>query len=294
MGQELVESSSIARDVFQQADSALGESISQLCFTGDAASLALTENTQPAILTHSVATLRVLESAGIRASAAAGHSLGEYSAHVAAGTLSLADAVRTVRQRGRLMQQAVPVGEGAMSAILGLEAESVRRLCEQHADGGVVSPANLNTPSQIVIAGGRAAVGRVMQAAQDAGARKVVPLQVSAPFHCSMMEPAATGLLPILTELQFNNPAIPVYSNVDAAPIASGDDARNALHRQVASSVRWCETIERMLADGVERFIEVGPGKVLTGMMRGIDKKIPIQHTADARALEKTLEISLA
>lgn len=294
MGRELTAKSAIASLVFEQADRAMGDSISELCFSGTAERLGLTENTQPAILTHSVATLRVLESEGIMPTAVAGHSLGEYSAHVAAGTIRLDDALRTVRRRGQLMQQAVPVGEGAMAAILGMDAEAVRQLCFDQARGEVVEPANLNTPSQTVVAGSRAAVERVMQAAREFGARKVVPLPVSAPFHCALMQPAAKGLLPVLMELEFNDPTIPVYSNVDAEPIVDGDAARDALHRQVESSVRWSETIDHMLRDGVEQFIEVGPGNVLTGMMRGIDRSIRIQHTGDARALEKALEVARA
>lgn len=286
MGRSLHESFEEGRHVFAAADRRLGESLSALCFEGPDEQLALTENTQPAILTVAVAALRALESRGVRAEGAAGHSLGEYAAHVAAGSLSFADAVATVRQRGRFMQQAVPSGRGAMSAILGLPPEAVEEVCRNACEGETVQPANFNGPGQIVIAGHAAAVARAGEGAIAAGARKVVPLPVSAPFHCDLMKPAAERLAGVLAELSIRVPALPVYTNVDAAPVADGDGARDALVRQVASPVRWQESVERMIADGFDTFVEVGPGRVLSGLVRRIDRGVRTFAVGDRDGVE--------
>jgi [acyl-carrier-protein] S-malonyltransferase len=287
MGRSLAEAYPESREVFETADRALERPLSDLCFEGSPDELALTENTQPAILTVSVAALRALEKRGLRPAAAAGHSLGEYSAHVAAGTLDFQVAVRTVQLRGRFMQEAVPVGEGAMAAILGLDPGRVAEICRDCAEAEVVSPANLNGPLQVVVAGHTAAVRRAMEAARSAGARRAVPLPVSAPFHCSLMRRAADRLRPVLEAIEFRDPAFPVFSNSDAAPLERGDVAREALVRQVASSVRWHESIAAMLASGIETFVEVGPGKVLAGLLRGIRKGVPIHSASDAESVER-------
>jgi [acyl-carrier-protein] S-malonyltransferase len=287
MGASLAEEYPAGREVFETADRVLGRPLARLCFEGSADDLTLTENTQPSILTVSVAALRVLESKGLRPVAAAGHSLGEYTAHVAAGTIEFADAVNAVQSRGRFMQEAVPVGAGAMAAILGLEPAQVAEICTASSDGRVVSPANLNGPSQVVIAGHADAVERAMEAARSAGARRVVPLPVSAPFHCSLMQPAADRLRAVLESIEFSDPGLPVYTNVDAVAVVRGGPARDALVRQVASPVRWQESIESMLSDGIEAFVEVGPGKVLSGLVRGIRKGIPTYQAGEPKGLEK-------
>ncbi len=269
MGQAICESSAEACAVFDAADRALGEPLSKLCFEGPDDALQLTANTQPAILTTSIALWRAL---GARCDVAAGHSLGEYSAHVAAGTLAFEDAVRLVRVRGTYMQEAVPVGQGAMAAVLGGDRATVERCCAEA--GGAVQPVNYNSPGQIVIAGEAAAVARAGEAIKAAGA-KIIPLKVSAPFHSSLMRPAEERLLPHLREARFADPAFPVYVNVDAAPVTTADAARDALARQVSRAVRWEESVERMVRDGVTHFIEIGPGKVLTGLIARIAKPIP-------------------
>jgi [acyl-carrier-protein] S-malonyltransferase len=289
MGRALTEKFPACRDLFQAADRVLGRPLSSLCFDGTPEDLALTENTQPAILTVSVAALRELDRRGLRPAAAAGHSLGEYSAHVAAGTIRFEDAVGAVESRGRFMQQAVPVGQGAMAAILGLDATRVEELCARAAEGQVVSPANLNGPTQVVVAGHAAAVQRMMESAQEAGARRVVSLPVSAPFHCALMQPAAERLGPLLEEIEFRDPGLPVFTNVDASAAANGSAAREALIRQVASPVRWRETIEAMLQDGIEAFVEVGPGKVLSGLVRGIRRDVSTYQAGDPEGLEKAV-----
>src|SRR3954467_12072606 len=245
MGKELAEKHAIACQTFDEADSALGYKLSQLCFEGPEDQLKLTEITQPAILTVSIAAFRVLKEKAPQLAAAfvAGHSLGEYSAHVAAGTFSFADAVRTVRRRGRSMQEAVPVGTGAMSAILGLDADKVAQACEEAAQGDVVAPANLNGPGQVVIAGGRAAVERAGARAKELGARRVVPLPVSAPFHCALMKPAEERLAPDMKALRVHNPRVPVVANVDASPKSNAASAIDALIRQVSSAVRWEQSV---------------------------------------------------
>jgi len=268
MGKALAEAYPAARETFAEADEALGERLSGLCFDGPADRLVLTENTQPAILAVSVACLRVLASRGLKPDFVAGHSLGEYSAHVAAGTLAFADALRTVRRRGRYMQEAVPVGQGAMAAILGLDAAKVAQACEEAAEGEVVSPANLNAPGQVVIAGAKDAVARASEAAKRLGARRAITLPVSAPFHCALMKPAEARLAPDLRALAAADPLVPVVANVDAEVKRSGRDAIDALIRQVASPVRWEDVMRRLASEGVRKYVEVGPGTVLTGLGR--------------------------
>ena len=270
MGQALADQFPICAATFAEADEALGESLSGLIFNGPADRLTLTENAQPAILTMSVAVWRLLEQRGLKPSFVAGHSLGEYSAHVAAGTLAFADAVRLVRNRGRYMQQAVPVSEGAMAAILGLDESGVARACLEAAEGDVVSPANLNAPGQIVIAGSAAAVARAGERAKALGAKRAIALQVSAPFHCALMEPAAERLTPELRAARSQDPRIPVVANVDAEPKRTAAAAIDALIRQVCSPVRWENVIQRLASEGVTAYVEVGPGKVLSGLVKKI------------------------
>jgi [acyl-carrier-protein] S-malonyltransferase len=286
MGRALADAYPVSREVFDQADQALEAPLSRICFEGSDEELALTENTQPAVLTVGVAALRALEAKGLRPAAVAGHSLGEYGALVAAGTLDANAAIRAVRLRGRFMQQAVPVGQGAMAAILGLDPKRVEEVCRESAGDEVVSPANLNGPSQVVIAGHASAVERAMVAAKEAGAKRAVPLKVSAPFHCALMQPAAEQLRPVLEQSEFGKPQVPVFCNVDASPLDSGEAAREALVRQVVAPVRWHELIEAMLADGIETFVEVGPGKVLAGLVRGIRRGVRVLPAGDAEGVE--------
>ena len=290
MGKELAEKYPVARQTFEEADAALGFSLSQLCFEGPEDRLRLTENTQPAILTVSVATWRVLKENGVEPAWAAGHSLGEYSAHVAAGTLNFADAVRTVRNRGRYMQEAVPVGVGAMAAIVGLETEKVQQICADASEGEVCEPANMNSPEQVVISGNKGAVERAVALAAERGAKKAVLLQVSAPFHCSLMQPAQERLAADLKALQMQNPSVPVMCNVDAALVETADASRDALIRQVTGAVRWDECVRGLIASGAEIFVEVGPGKVLWGLMRQIDRAKTSWQTSDDAALQKALQ----
>jgi [acyl-carrier-protein] S-malonyltransferase len=276
--------------VFEAADAALGESLSGLCFEGPADALSLTANTQPAILTTSIALLRALEEAGpLPVDVMAGHSLGEYSAHVAAGTLRFDDAVRVVRQRGLFMQEAVPVGTGAMAAVLKAERELVERVCA--GIDAVVEPVNFNSPGQIVIAGSVEGVQRASEALTAEKAR-VMALPVSAPFHSSLMRPAEERLAPLLDALSFADPRVPVYVNVDAAPVTAGAAARDALVRQVSRAVRWDEAVVAMIAAGVSVFVEIGPGKVLSGLLKRIDKNataISVQSMADVGAAREAL-----
>lgn len=276
MGKALAESFPICRDTFDQADEALGEPLSRLCFEGPAAELTLTANTQPAVLAVSIAAQRLLASRGLQAGLMAGHSLGEYSAHVAAGTLSFADALRTVRRRGRYMQEAVPVGAGAMAAVLGLDAALVTQACEEAARGEVVSPANLNAPGQVVIAGAHDAVARAGARARELGARRVLPLPVSAPFHCRLMRPAQARLEPELRALVVSNPAVPVLANVDAEPKRDAAAAIDALVEQVSAPVRWEAVVRRLAASGARAYVEVGPGTVLAGLIRKIDRRASV------------------
>lgn len=270
MGKALADQFEMCARTFAEADAALGEPLSELIFNGPAETLTLTENTQPAILTMSVAVWRLLESKGVKPAFVAGHSLGEYSAHVAAGTLAFPDAVRLVRNRGRYMQEAVPVGHGAMAAILGLDEAGVNAACAEAAQGEVVSAANLNGGGQIVIAGSAAAVARASERAKARGARRAVPLQVSAPFHCALMQPAAERLAPELRAVRASDPRIPVIANVDAEPKRTAGASIEALIGQVASPVRWENVVQRLASDGVTRYVEVGPGKALSGMIKRI------------------------
>ena len=289
MGKELADLHPVARQTFEEADEALGYKLSQLCFEGPEEKLRLTEVTQPAILTASVAAWRVLDDKGLKPAFVAGHSLGEYSAHVAAGTLSFADAVRTVRNRGKYMQDAVPVGVGAMAAILGMEAEKVCAVCADASNGEVCEPANINSSEQIVISGNTGAVERAAKLATDRGAMRAVMLPVSAPFHCSLMKPAQDLLAKDLQALTFQKLAVPVACNVDAALLQDADRSRDALVRQVTGSVKWSQSIHLLIAQGVERFIEVGPGKVLSGLMRQIDRSKSASNVGDEASLQKTL-----
>lgn len=270
MGKALADAFPVCRATFEEADRALGFPLSTTIFDGPAERLTLTEVTQPAILTVSVAACRLLESRGCRPQVVAGHSLGEYSAHVAAGTFDFADAVRLVHHRGRYMQEAVPVGTGAMAAILGADEAVVAQACADAADGAVVSAANLNAPGQIVIAGETAAVARAGERAKALGARKVIPLQVSAPFHCALMRPAEARLEPELRGLAVRDPRVPVVANVDAEPRRDAASSIEALIRQVSAPVRWQATVERLASDGVTAYVEVGPGTVLSGLIKKI------------------------
>jgi [acyl-carrier-protein] S-malonyltransferase len=292
MGKALAEEFAICRDTFAEADAALGEPLSRLCFEGPDDQLALTENTQPAILAVSVAAWRLLDSKGVRPAFVAGHSLGEYSANVAAGTLRFADALRIVRRRGQYMQQAVPVGTGAMSAILGLDAAVVAQACEEAAQGEVVSPANLNGAGQVVIAGARNAVARAGERAKALGAKRVVPLPVSAPFHCALMQPAADRLEPELRALPAADPSVPIVANVDAVPRRRAADAIDALVAQIVSPVRWEESVRRLASEGVTTYVEVGPGTVLSGLVRKIHREATVTSFAapsDVAAVEALL-----
>ena len=293
MGKSLAERFPICREAFAEADAALGESLSALCFEGPAETLLLTENTQPAILAMSVAVWRLVESRGVRASFAAGHSLGEYSAHVAAGTLSFADALRTVRRRGRYMQEAVPVGEGAMAAILGLDAEGVARACADtmtELGGRIVTPANLNAPGQVVIAGHADAVARAGERAKALGAKRAIALAVSAPFHCALMKPAEDRLAPELRALPASDPRIAVVANVDGEPKRDAHASIDALIRQVSSPVRWEQVVTRLIAEGVTTFVELGPGSVLAGLIKKIDRGVQAMSVEDEHGLAAALE----
>ncbi len=290
MGKELAEMHEAARQTFAEADEALGYKLSQICFDGPEDQLRLTEVTQPAILTASVAAWRVLEAKGLKPAFVAGHSLGEYSAHVAAGTITFADAVRTVRNRGKYMQEAVPVGVGAMAAILGMDMEKVTAVCHDAAQGEVCSPANINSPEQIVISGHKAAVERAANLAKERGAKRAVLLPVSAPFHCSLMQPAQDRLAADLKSLTLRDPQAPVLCNVDAAFIENAESGRDALIRQVTGAVRWEESMRLLAAKDVETFIEAGPGKVLCGLMRQIDRSKTCLNVGDEASLQKTLE----
>jgi len=305
MGKELAGNYQVARRTFEEADEALGYKLSELCFAGPEEKLKLTEITQPAILTASVAAWRVLQERGLKADVVpgvvsyyvAGHSLGEYSAHVAAGTLSFADVVRTVRNRGKYMQEAVPVGVGAMAAILGMPydqvaeiaAEVANEVASDTAQGEVCQAANINSPEQIVISGHAGAVGRAIKLAAERGAKRAISLPVSAPFHCSLMQPAQDRLAADLSALNFHNPSCPVVCNVDAAEVASAEAAREALIRQVTGTVRWEPSMRLLIEKGVGLFIEIGPGKVLSGLMRQIDRSQTCVTVGDEVSLEKTL-----
>jgi [acyl-carrier-protein] S-malonyltransferase len=289
MGRELASLYPVAQETFHEADEALGYKLSQLCFEGPEDQLRLTEITQPAILTASVAAWRVLQSQGIAPSYVVGHSLGEYSAHVAAGTLSFADAVRTVRNRGQYMQEAVPVGVGGMAAILTFPAEQVEQICAEVAQGKICQAANLNSPDQTVISGNKAAVERAAALCKERGARKTVMLPVSAPFHCALMQPAQDRLAADLQALSFHNPEVPVMCNVDAAQVTTVEQSRDALIRQVTGTVQWVTSMQALIALGAENFVEVGPGKVLCGLIKQIDRSRSFVNVQDEESLQKTL-----
>jgi [acyl-carrier-protein] S-malonyltransferase len=306
MGRDLYDNFPVARAVFDEADESLGFALSKLIFDGPEDQLKLTEHTQPAILTVSVAAARVLAERGIEPAFAAGHSLGEYSAHVVANTLTFADAVCTVRSRGQYMQQAVPAGEGAMAAILGLDANLIQTICDQVTDQltplpttpeakgfnpnlAVVSPANLNSPDQTVISGATPAVERAADLCKQAGAKRAIMLQVSAPFHCALMQPAQDALARDLATLTFHNPRFPVAANVDARLLTHATEVPDCLVRQVTGPVRWVECIHLLIAEGATHFIEAGPGKVLSGLMRQIDRNQKALNVEDSASLDKTL-----
>ena len=290
MGRELAEKFPESRAVFEEADAALGFSISKLCFEGSEEQLKLTENTQPAILTVSIAAYRALEKRGIVPDYAAGHSLGEYSAMVAAGSLEFATAVKLVRGRGRYMQEAVPAGEGAMAAIMGLSVSDVAEICKKASQGEVVGPANVNSPEQIAISGAAAAVKRAVEIASQSGAKRAVMLPVSAPFHCELMAAAQKRLEPDLRAATFAALRFPVVTNVDAEAVSSGEEARDALIRQVTAPVRWVESVREMIDAGVNIFAEVGPGKVLSGLLRQIDRSVRCLQAEDSASVQATLE----
>lgn len=290
MGKELAEKYPAARQTFEEADDALGYKLSQVCFDGPEEQLRLTEVTQPAILTASIAALRVLQSRLPKPSFVAGHSLGEYSAHVASGTMSFTDAVRTVRNRGKYMQEAVPVGVGAMAAILGMEFEKVSAVCVEAAQGEVCSPANINSPEQIVISGNTAAVERGVKLADQRGAKRAKVLPVSAPFHCSLMKPAQDRLQPELEKLKMQKPVYPVACNFDASLVTDDVRAAATLVAQVTGSVKWEQCMRLLINQGVQTFIEIGPGKVLCGLLRQIDRSRTCLNVGDEASLTKTLD----
>lgn len=290
MGKDLAESFKVSRQVFEEVDEALAFPLSRLCFEGPSEELQLTENTQPAILAVSIAAFRALEDSGFPATAfVAGHSLGEYSALVAADALSLSDAARTVRARGRYMQEAVPVGVGAMAAVLGGELKDIEQVCKDVAGNEVCSPANINAPNQVVIAGHATAVDRAIEAMKEIGAKRVVKLNVSAPFHCELMRPAQDRLAGDLQNLTFLEPKMPLVTNVDAALCKDPAELRNSLVRQVSSPVRWLESVRLLIDQGVQTFVEVGPGKVLAGLMRNISRDVSCFNVDDAASLLATV-----
>ena len=291
MGRELRERFAVAARTFEEADEALGLAISKLCFEGPEEELRLTENTQPAILTASVAAWRVLETEGVRPEVAAGHSLGEWTAHVAAGTLSFADAVRSVKARGRAMQQAVPAGQGGMAAVLMLDAGKVAEACAEAAaeTGLTVAAANLNSPGQTVISGALAAVEKAAEICKAKGARRAVMLPVSAPFHCALMQPAQEEVARVLDGIRMSDPGIPVAANVTGGLVRTAAEAKDALTRQVTGAVRWVDCVQALVGAGANLFVEVGPGKVLTGLMKQIDAAQKALNVEDGASLEKAL-----
>lgn len=291
MGRDLHEKFRVARKTFEEADDALGFSISKLCFEGPEEQLKLTEYQQPAICTVSVAALRVLAEKGVTPAVVAGHSLGEYAANVAAGSLSFTDAVRTVRNRGRYMQEAVPAGRGAMAAVLGLGSEETAKACDDAAaeTQNIVSAANFNSPEQTVISGEAPAVERAAELCKERGAKRVVMLQVSAPFHCALMQPAQDRLAELLRGVEFQRAQAPVVVNVDAREVTEADRLREALIRQVTGAVRWVESVRFLIAQGPAAFVEVGPGKVLSGLMRQIDRAQKCVNVEDGAGVERLL-----
>jgi [acyl-carrier-protein] S-malonyltransferase len=293
MGRDLARAFPVAQQTFEEANDALGFNLAELCWNGPEEQLRLTEFTQPAIFTVSVAALRVLAAAGVTADYLAGHSLGEYSANVAADSIEFAAGARTVRRRGQLMQQAVPAGQGAMAAILGMAPDSVAAICQEVVEelAAPVEPANMNTPEQTVISGATAAVERAVVLARERGAKRAVLLQVSAPFHCSLMQPAQDALSPILQSIPFSSAKAPIAINVDARLVSDGNALRDALVRQVTGAVRWTESMQLLIAEGVTTFVEVGPGKVLSGLLRQIDRTQKCAHVEDPASLEKLLAV---
>ncbi|HEX8411211.1 MAG TPA: ACP S-malonyltransferase [Thermoanaerobaculia bacterium] len=290
MGKDVAEAYPAARRVFEEIDDALGFSISELCFNGPDDQLRLTENTQPAILAVSAALHAVLEEHGAtRRDLVAGHSLGEYSAIVSVGGLTAPEAAKLVRARGKFMQEAVPVGTGGMAALIGPTVEEAQAICDEAAEGDVVSVANINAPGQIVIAGTKGGIERAIAVAKARGVRRALPIPVSAPFHCELMTPAAERLAPLLDEAPFKDLWVALVSNVDASPIGTATAVRNALLRQVASPVRWVESVEKMVAMGVKRIVEVGPGSVLTGLVKRIDPSVELVNVSDVPSLEAFL-----
>jgi [acyl-carrier-protein] S-malonyltransferase len=290
MGKELAEKYPVARQTFEEADDALGYKISQLCFEGPEDQLRLTEITQPTILTASIAAWRVLDEKGVKPALVAGHSLGEYSAHVAAGTIAFADAVRTVRNRGKYMQEAVPVGAGGMAAILGMDFEKVKAICMEAAQGEICAPANINSPEQIAISGHASAVERARKLAQEQKAKKAVALSVSAPFHSSLMKSAQDRLAQDLNDIQFHDAKVPVICNVDAAEVQTASASKDALIRQVTGAVRWVDCMKLMISKNISAYVEIGPGKVLCGLMRQIDRSKTCMNVGDEASLQKALE----
>lgn len=294
MGRNLTENFPIAKAAFEEADQALGFGLSDLCFNGPEEDLQLTANTQPAILTASIAAFRAFSEKGIKPDFVAGHSLGEYSALVAAGALSLADAAKLVRRRGELMQEAVPVGVGAMAAILGIDADKVAEACAAAAQGQACAPANFNTPAQIVIAGHKEAVERAVEECKARGAKRAMMLKVSAPFHSALMMPAQEQMTAPLTQAMFNDLSVPIVNNVDAAVVTSGGESRAALVRQISAPVRWTDSVRKLFAEGVETFVEVGPGKVLAGLVKAIakeaGKEVRLLNVEDQISLQATIE----
>jgi [acyl-carrier-protein] S-malonyltransferase len=289
MGRAFYAASPAAKAVFEEASEAVGQDMARLCFEGPEAELALTANTQPAVLTVSVAAAAVCAERGLRPGLAAGHSLGEYTALVVAGALAFRDAVRIVRRRGQFMQEAVPVGTGAMAAIMGLPLDQVEQLCVEAAQGQVVEVANINSPQQIVIAGHRPAVERAVRLASERGGRKSVLLPVSAPFHCALMAPAAERLARELEAVPVADPRIPVVRNVDAGVARRAAEVKDALHRQVVSPVRWTDCVQRLAREGATTFVEVGPGRVLTGLLKRIVDGARVAAVEDPASLDKAL-----
>jgi [acyl-carrier-protein] S-malonyltransferase len=290
MGQALALAFPESRAVFEEADAALGFALSRLCFEGPEGDLQLTANTQPAILAASVAALRPLATRGARPQWVAGHSLGEYSALVAAGSLTLGDALGTVRRRGELMQEAVPVGVGAMAAILGLDLPGIEDACREAARGEVVAPANVNSPGQVVIAGHAGAVERASDLCRARGAKRAIRLPVSAPFHCALMQPAQDALAPVLRALPFRDPVVPLVNNVDARVVRTADACREGLVRQVSGAVRWHQSVELLAREGVTTFVEIGPGTVLGGLVRKIARSARVLNVDSPESLAAAAE----
>lgn len=290
MGRELCENFKAADDIYNEASEALGFDVKKMIFDGDAETLMITENTQPTIVTMSAAALAVLTEKGIKPDVVAGLSLGEYSAHICSGSMKFADAVRLVKKRGKYMQEEVPEGVGSMAAIIALSSEEVEKACQEAGAVGVCEPANFNCPGQIVVSGEKAAVEKCCEICKAAGAKRALPLAVSAPFHCSMLVGAGEKLAKELENVEISEMNIPVVTNVTADYVQSSDDIKPLLVKQVSSSVRWEDSIRRMIADGVDTFVEVGPGKALSGFIKKIDKEVAVYNVEDMASLEKTLE----